>query len=226
MEFQNILKLKLMNPSKHFLSFCFLLLLQFQVVGQEPWQLIKDKEGIQVFTRVNTVSSFKEFKATMRIEAGVNEFLAVLYDVEGLTDWAYNIKESKLLDRPDDMSQTYYAVAKAPWPYKDRDGIYLNQISWDNEAKLLLVDIEMLEQDVEVNDDYVRLDGYGYWQVKEVSASEVEVVFQMQVDPGGSIKAWMANMFVSDSPYYTMLGLRGILQKKKYHGKSYDFLHD
>jgi len=215
-----------MNPSKHFLSFCFLLLLQFQVVGQEPWQLIKDKEGIQVFTRVNTVSSFKEFKATMRIEAGVNEFLAVLYDVEGLTDWAYNIKESKLLDRPDDMSQTYYAVAKAPWPYKDRDGIYLNQISWDNEAKLLLVDIEMLEQDVEVNDDYVRLDGYGYWQVKEVSASEVEVVFQMQVDPGGSIKAWMANMFVSDSPYYTMLGLRGILQKKKYHGKSYDFLHD
>ena len=226
MEFQNILKLKLMNPSKHFLSFCFLLLLQFQVVGQEPWQLIKDKEGIQVFTRVNTVSSFKEFKATMRIEAGVNEFLAVLYDVEGLSDWAYNIKESKLLDRPDDMSQTYYAVAKAPWPYKDRDGIYLNQISWDNEAKLLLVDIEMLEQDVEVNDDYVRLDGYGYWQVKEVSASEVEVVFQMQVDPGGSIKAWMANMFVSDSPYYTMLGLRGILQKKKYHGKSYDFLHD
>jgi len=226
MEFQNILKLKLMNPSKHFLSFCFLLLLQFQVVGQEPWQLIKDKEGIQVFTRVNTVSSFKEFKATMRIEAGVNEFLAVLYDVEGLTDWAYNIKESKLLDRPDDMSQTYYAVAKAPWPYKDRDGIYLNQISWDNEAKLLLVDIEMLEQDVEVNDDYVRLDGYGYWQVKEVSASEVEVVFQMQVDPGGSIKAWMANMFVSDSPYYTMLGLRGVLQKKKYHGKSYDFLHD
>ena len=226
MEFENILKLKLMNPSKHFLSFCFLLLLQFQVFGQEPWQLIKDKEGIQVFTRVNTVSSFKEFKATMRIEAGVNEFLAVLYDVEGLTDWAYNIKESKLLDRPDDMSQTYYAVAKAPWPYKDRDGIYLNQISWDNEAKLLLVDIEMLEQDVEVNDDYVRLDGYGYWQVKEVSASEVEVVFQMQVDPGGSIKAWMANMFVSDSPYYTMLGLRGILQKKKYHGKSYDFLHD
>lgn len=226
MECQNILKLKLMKPSKHFLSLCFLLLLQFQVVGQEPWELIKDKEGIQVFTRVNTVSSFKEFKATMRIEAGVNEFLAVLYDVEVLSDWAYNIKESKLLHRPDDMSQTYYAVAKAPWPYKNRDGIYFNQISWDKEAKLLLVDIDMLEQDVEVSEDYVRMDGYGYWQVKEVSASEVEVIFQMQVDPGGSIKAWMANMFVSDSPYHTMLGLRDVLQKKKYHGKSYDFLHD
>lgn len=215
-----------MNRSKHFLSLCFLLLIQFHAVGQEPWQLIKDKEGIQVFTRSNTVSSFKEFKATMRIEAKVNEFLAVLYDVEGLSDWGYNLKESKLLNRPDDMTQTYYAVAKAPWPYKDRDGIYLNQISWDNKTKVLLVDIEMLEQNVEVSGDYVRMDGYGYWQVKEVSASEVEVIFQMQVDPGGSIKAWIANMFVSDSPYHTLLGLRDVLQKKKYHGKSYDFLHD
>ena len=202
------------------------MLIQFHVVGQEPWQLIKDKEGIQVFTRSNTVSSFKEFKATMRIEAKVNEFLAVLYDVEGLSDWGYNLKESKLLNRPDDMTQTYYAVAKAPWPYKDRDGIYLNQISLDNKTKVLLVDIEMLEQNIEVSGDYVRMDGYGYWQVKEVSASEVEVIFQMQVDPGGSIKAWIANMFVSDSPYHTMLGLRDVLQKKKYHGKSYDFLHD
>ena len=226
MEFQNILKLKLMNPSKHFLSLYFLLLLQFQVVGQEPWELFKDKEGIQVFTRANTVSSFKEFKATMRIEAGVNEFLAVLYDVEGLSDWAYNIIESKLLQRPDDMSQIYYAVAKTPWPYKDRDGIYLNQIIWDKKAKLLLVEIDMLEQDVEVSDNYVRMDGYGYWQVKEVSAGQVEVIFQMQVDPGGSIKAWMANMFVSDSPYHTMLGLRDVLRKKKYHGTNYDFLQD
>jgi len=226
MEFQNILKLKLMNPSKHFLSLYFLLLLQFQVVGQEPWELVKDKEGIQVFTRANTVSSFKEFKATMRIEAGVNEFLAVLYDVEGLSDWAYNIIESKLLHRPDDMSQIYYAVAKTPWPYKDRDGIYLNQITWDKKAKLLLVEIDMLEQDVEVSDNYVRMDGYGYWQVKEVSAGQVEVIFQMQVDPGGSIKAWMANMFVSDSPYHTMAGLRDVLQKKKYHGINYDFLQD
>ena len=48
----------------------------------------------------------------------------------------------------------------------------------------------------------------------------------MQVDPGGSIKAWMANMFVTDSPYHTMQGLREIIQKKKYKGFSYDFLND
>ena len=226
MEFQNILKLNLMSQGRYFIHLCFLLFLQFQLFGQEQWKLVKDKNGIQVYTRANTISSFKEFKAIMQIQGEVHQFLAVLYDVEGLSDWGYNIKESKLINRPDNMSQTYYAVAKAPWPYKDRDGIYLNQISWNKESKVLLVDIEMLEQDLEMSDDYVRMDGYGYWQVKVISDSKLEVIFQMQVDPGGSIKAWMANMFVTDSPYETMLGLRNVIQKKKYRGVTYDFLED
>ena len=226
MVFQNILKLNRMSRSKLFMSLCFLLLLQFQLTGQGQWELIKDKDGIQVFTRANTVSSFKEFKASMQIEAGINEFLAVLYDVKGLTNWGYNIKESKLLSRPDDMNQTYYAVAKAPWPYKDRDGIYENQVTWNKESKILRVRIDMLEDDIELRDDYIRMDGYGYWQLREISEGKLEVIFQMQVDPGGSIKAWMANMFVTDSPYQTMQGLREIIQKKKYKGFSYDFLNN
>ncbi len=61
---------------------CLLLLLHFQLMGQEQWKLVKEKEGIQVYTRTNTVSSFKEFKAMMQIEGEVNQFLAVLYDIE------------------------------------------------------------------------------------------------------------------------------------------------
>ena len=209
---------------KYFLIPGFLLLFQFQVLGQSPWELIKDKNGIQVFTRSNTVSSFKEFKAIMQIEGKVSHFLNVLYDVDGLPDWAYSVRESKLLKRENNFNQVYYAVAKAPWPYKDRDGIYENIISWDKEKGVLLVKIEMLEEGLESNPDYVRMDGYGYWQVEKLSDDKVKVVFQMQVDPGGSIKAWMANMFVSDSPYQTLFGLRKVLKKEKYRAKNYDFL--
>ena len=226
MVFQVILKLNRMKQVSYMIHLCLLLLLHFQLMGQEQWELVKEKEDIQVFTRTNTVSSFKEFKAMMQIEGEIHQFLAVLYDVEGLSEWGYNIKESKLIDRPHNMIQTYYAVAKAPWPYKDRDGIYLNQISWNKESKVLLVDIEMLEHDLETNDDYVRMDGYGYWQITAISDGRLEVVFQMQVDPGGSIKSWMANMFVTDSPFQTMLGLRNAMQKKKYQGKTFDFLID
>jgi len=226
MKSQNILKLNLMYRIKNFLGLIFILLCQFQMIGQEPWEMVKDKNGIQVFTRTNSVSSFKEFKAVMSIEGEVNQFLSVLYDIEGLTDWAYNIKEAKLLNRPHEMTQSYYAVAKAPWPYKDRDGIYLNDISWNKESKTLIVAIQMRQQGFEVNSDYVRMDGYGYWQVKEVSSGTLELIFQMQIDPGGAIKAWMANMFVTDSPYQTLLGMREAMMQEKYLGKTYKFLND
>jgi len=102
----------------------------------------------------------------------------------------------------------------------------LNDISWDKESKTLIVAIQMRQQGFEVNSDYVRMDGYGYWQVKEVSSGTIELIFQMQIDPGGAIKAWMANMFVTDSPYQTLLGMREAMMQEKYLGKTYKFLND
>jgi hypothetical protein len=206
--------------------YIFFLALFLNVIGasqaQDNWNEVKDKDGIKVFTRTNTVMSFKEFKATMIISGKVNDVLSVLFDVEGLTTWGYNILKSELIERTGDSLQIYYAVAKAPWPYKDRDGIYSNKMIWDKELKTLLVEIDLLEKDMYADNDFVRMDGYGFWKIKERLSGEIEIDFQMQINPGGSIKAWVANMFVSDSPFYTMQKLREALKNEKYQGKTYD----
>jgi len=203
----------------------FLLVLFLNVVcgsqAQEKWNEVKNKEGIQVFTRTNTVMSFKEFKATMTIDGKVNDVLSVLFDVEGLTIWGHNISKSELIERDGDSLQIYYAVAKAPWPYKDRDGIYSNKMIWDKQLKTLLVEIDLIESDMYANNDFVRMDGYGFWKIKEKLSGKIEIDFQMQINPGGSIKAWIANMFVSDSPFYTMKKLREALKNERYQGKTY-----
>ncbi len=204
--------------------FYFFMLCQIQLLGQEQWNLVKDNEGIKVYTRINEVLSFKEFKANMTVKAKMTDFIAVLYDINGLSNWGHNITEARLLERPNDTVQIYYAVAKAPWPYKDRDGIYENIFSWDSSNRTLTVKIQLLEDDREQGNNFVRLDGYGYWMAREISSNQLEVDFQMQVDPGGSIKAWKANMFVTDSPFYTMQGIREAMGLKKYQGKTYGFL--
>ena len=205
--------------------FCIVTLCFTPLYGQESWELAKDNDGVKVYTRTNEVMSFKEFKASMTVEAKVEDFVSVLFDVGGLTSWGYNISEARLLERPNDTIQIYYAVAKAPWPYKNRDGIYKNILSWDKNNSSLTVEIQMIDDRLEPNDKFVRMDGYGFWKVKEISQSELEIDFQMQVDPGGSIKAWMANMFVTDSPFQTMTGIREAMNQKKYQGKSFDFLN-
>lgn len=204
--------------------FSFLVLCIVPLHAQESWDLVKENEGVKVYTRTNEVMSFKEFKASMIVKAKIEDFVSVLFDVDGLSSWGYNISEAKLLERPNDTIQIYYAVAKAPWPYKDRDGIYKNTLNWDKSNRSLTVEIELLEDERALNKSFVRMDGYGFWRVKEVSANELKIDFQMQVDPGGSIKAWLANMFVTDSPFQTMTGIRDAMNLKKYQGKSFKFL--
>ena len=204
--------------------FGILLLFALSLHGQESWDLVKDNDGVKVYTRINEVMSFKEFKASMTVKAKVADFVSVLFDVEGLTAWGHNILEARLLERPSDSIQIYYAIAKAPWPYKNRDGIYKNILNWDKKNGLLTVEIQMMADGLELDENLVRMDGYGFWKVKEISESELRVDFQMQVDPGGSIKAWMANMFVTDSPFQTMTGIREAMNQKKYQDQSFEFL--
>ncbi|MDN3642811.1 START domain-containing protein [Lutimonas halocynthiae] len=204
--------------------FIVLILCIVPLHAQDSWDLVKENDGVKVYTRTNEVMSFKEFKATMTVKAKVEDFVAVLFDVDGLTSWGHNISEAKLLDRPNDTIQIYYAVAKAPWPYKDRDGIYKNTFNWDKKNRSLTVEIELLEDERELSKSYVRMDGYGFWRVTEISANQLKIDFQMQVDPGGSIKAWLANMFVTDSPYQTMTGIREAMSLEKYQGESFEFL--
>lgn len=209
---------------RHKHIFWFFLFLVAQVHGQEEWDLVKDEQNIKVYTRLNELMSFKEFKASMIVKADVNDFASVLFDVEGLVIWGHNIEEVKLLERPVDSVQIYYAVAKAPWPYKNRDGIYKNVFSWNPLDQTLTVDITMLDKETGLDKKFVRMAGYGKWTAQQISASELQIEFQMQVDPGGSIKAWMANMFVTDSPFYTMNGMRKVISQEKYQGKSFEFI--
>lgn len=206
----------------------FTVFLYFQgpCLAQQEWDLIKSKEGIQVFTRTNNVMSFKEFKGKMIMDSSVSDFMSVLYDVEGLVSWGYNLTTARLLERPADSLQIYYAVAKSPWPYKDRDGVYLNKFSWNKQTRTLWVAIELLDDPIEAEGNFVRIDGYGSWKVIELSSEEIEIIFQMQIDPGGSIKSWMANMFASDTPFYTLKGLKEALKMEKYQGKTHLMLQN
>lgn len=206
--------------------FTLLFYLNGPCMAQGEWDLIKSKDGIEVFTRTNNIMSFKEFKGKMIIASNVSDFMSVLYDVEGLISWGYNLTTARLLERSADSLQIYYAVAKSPWPYKDRDGVYLNRFSWDEQSKTLVVAIELLEDPIETGGNFVRIDGYGSWKVRELSSEEIEIVFQMQIDPRGSIKAWMANMFASDTPFYTLKGLKEALKMEKYQGKTYPMLQN
>ncbi len=201
------------------------LLLNLSVTNaQEDWKQIREKQGITVFTRSNPNMDFKEFRSKMIINGTLEQFLSVLYDVDGLSSWGYNVKKAHLVSSEGDTIQVYYAEAKAPFPYKNRDGVYLNRFRWNSKERELFVEIEMPDGLIPEKENLVRMEGYGSWVVRELDRGKLEITFQMQMDPGGSIPAWMANMFAGDTPYHTLLGLREAMQEEKHQRKSYEFI--
>jgi len=191
----------------------------------DDWELQREENGIKVFTKEAGDSGFKPFKATVILNHSVEEFASVLYDIEGLSDWAYEIKTSKIFEKSGDTLQIYYAEAKAPFPFKNRDGVYQNKFQWNGAAKTLLVKIDLLDNYKVENTDLVAITGNGFWRATLLDSGELEVTFMMAVDPGGEIPAWMANMVVDDSPYVTLLNLREIIKKPKYKVKTYSFMY-
>ena len=201
-----------------------IILLHFPLLGaQSNWKQVRDKEGIKVYTRLNEGYDFKEFKGLTSVDAEVSEFVAVLQDIEALPSWGYKIKETRLLDKTQDTVRVYYLITETPFPYDDRDGVYKNVFHWNREKESLTVDIKMLDLQVEREEGLVPMNGFGSWQVRKKNG-QLEISFQMQMDLGGGIPAWLANLFAGDTPYHTLLNLKEKLKDPNYMGKEFSFL--
>jgi hypothetical protein len=214
---------------KRFIKYILILAL-FVVCGifshaQKKWKLRKDKNDIKVFSKITDQSDFEAFKAKMLVDGSIQDFVAVLKDIESLPDWAHNVKYANLLERSGDTLQIFYSEAKAPFPFRNRDGIYFNRFRWIADSSKLFVDIELLHDYLEVKDKLVRVKGKGFWTVYILETGKLDVTFQMQVDPGGNIPAWLANIFMDNTPYFSMLKLREIMKKEKYRNQRFDFIY-
>lgn len=210
--------------NKKVILLVFILFQSGFLFSQEDWKLIKETDEIKVFTKNENNYKLDTFKATVTVNASISNFVSVLHNMKIFPKWGHNIKSANLLEKSGDTLQIYYSVAKAPFPYKNRDGIYLNRFRWQKERKTLMVDIEVLDDYLALDEKYVRVKGNGYWLIQELSKNKILIEFSMQIDPGGSIPSWLANLFVDDSPYNTLLNLKALLESGDYKKQTFSFM--
>jgi hypothetical protein len=195
----------------------------FSAGAQENWKLAKKADGIDVYT-LKGDSKFASFKGHMIIEQSIHSFVALLNDLEEYVNWGYNLKKVSSVKKSGDTLLIYYAIAQVPFPYKNREGVYRNLFKWNTKTNTLMVEIETVDGYVEKNKDYVSIKGKGFWKVVVLPAGKLDITFQMQVDPGGAVPAWLSNMFIDETPYHNLTNIRKLITHKKYQNKSYSFI--
>ncbi len=101
-----------------------------------------------------------------------------------------------------------------PWPVTNRDAVVNITISRDGNGGMH-AHIVSVKDVVPVKAGIVRVPfSKVTWKVKPLNSNTLNVEYEALVDPGGSLPAWVVNMFSTKGPFETFKSLRGISEKR------------
>lgn len=179
----------------------------------ESWKLAKDKDSILIYTRQMNGMKIKEFKAYTTINTTVDKLVAVLQDVDNYDKWTMNVKNSALLKKISDDETYIYSEADIPWPFSNRDIISHINIYWSQTRDTATLVIDGIPDYLPEKKGIIRIPiSKGAWHIYQVAEENVAIEYSYAADPGGSIPAWIVNLFIVDGPYKTLLRLKTYIE--------------
>lgn len=206
-----------------------LLLLPVQVFSQQfsddDWRLVTDRDGIQVFMAHGDDSRIKTFRGVTNLE--LDDFMALgpqIDDYEFIASWMHMVSSIEEVGRRDPMNRDLYVTTRLPWPVNDRDAP-LRLEMWQSEADHSLIVRYYYEDDfIPVSEDYVRMpEMRGQITFEPLTPPVVRMTFEVVVDPGGYIPAWLANMILRDIPFFSMRRYRRVVNDDRFKGIEHDY---
>ena len=212
------------------LFFTFLLFLcSFNAKAQEigPWELKKNKNGIEVYVRDNSDSPIKELKMKFNVEASMSAIVELLLDVPAIPDWVYKCPEAYTIKKINDQVEVYYNLVDFPWPLSDRDLIVKNTLTQDSLTKMVRSESFVSEGHLPEKEGIVRIKKtHLWWEFTPKSNGLVEVEYFLSSDPGGLIPAWLINLAIDQGPIQTINAFRKTLKKPKYRNAQVHFISE
>jgi hypothetical protein len=192
--------------------------------AQNDWKLSVEKEGIKVYTSIVPESQIKAVKVECDLNTTPSQLVAVIMDINSATDWVYHVKSARLIKQVSPSELYYYSEVSLPWPVANRDFVAHLTVSRDPASKVVTIDGPAVQGYVPVKKGVVRVDNsFGRWVITPVGANLVHVQYMIHTDPGGSIPAWMVNIFATDAPLKIFEGLKVQLQKPAYRNVAFAF---
>ena len=203
------------------------LLIADKAIAEADWQLRKDQQGIQIFTREVKGSDFHSFKGMITLDTNLTTLMAVHTDVAYVKEWMKDCDESEMLSELTPTGYTAYFKTNSPWPVKDRDYALQYAIEQDKSNLAVTLSFRSAVGLVPKADDCVRITELeGFWKMEPHGKQRVKVTYQVEADPAGSVPAWLANNFVVDQPFESLKRLRERVKMVKYQNKQFDFIKE
>ncbi|MGK0363339.1 MAG: hypothetical protein ACI85O_000384 [Saprospiraceae bacterium] len=207
------------NQNKYMRLYCLFLiafLCSFSTLAQTDWKLKKSEDGIEVYVRNTPGTDLSEFKGITILDCDTETVFNVFRDFGNWTNWSYKLAKIDVLKKESPVEFFVYCEVEMPWPMDNRDmitHIRMTKNKLTGEGRVIL---ESIADYVPENEGKVRLkDGQGFYQLNPTEDGKTEIIYQYSTNPEG-IPTWVVNLFITDSPFATLKGMREEVKKAKY----------
>ena len=180
----------------------------------QQWNLIKEKNGIKIYTRKEDGKSLKSYKGVADIKAPAEKVFSLIEDVNNTDWWDKNITKIKILLYEKNKRAQYYVVYDLPWPVTDRDLCVDVTVTIDLTTGVREITAIPLPDVIPECQDKIRIKEYKQtWTVQPAGKDLTHVILEGYVDPAGSIPDWVSNMLIVDSPLQVINSIRQRVEK-------------
>ncbi len=189
----------------------FFLSAYVSVYCQSEWKLKTNSDGIKVYIRNIKNSNICEFKASILINAKINDIYAVIADAKNYSSWIDQVSSSKNISKTNSDFKVYYQI-RLPIGIRNRDIVLDNRIAVKKPEEIKII-LKSIPNSYPRQNRYVRIKkAFGYWLLTS-KGSKTEVTYQFYSDPEASFPASIINLFIVDGPYKTLSNLRKKTEK-------------
>jgi START domain len=195
--------------------------------AQENCDLRKSDSGILVYLCDPQIDNFKTIKVELEVPATLSQYAAMVLDVDHYREWHYKSIDPQLLDRVSPTEYYYYLQVESPWPVSNRDMIWHLKLRQDSVTKVVTVKLIEMPNYIPEKEGVVRLpQAHSLLTVTPIDKTHVRVNYIINVDPGGDIPAWIANMFAAQAPWQTYNSFRERIKAQGEDRISAPFIED
>lgn len=207
----------------------FILIISFTCLAQEgytEWELKKEKDGIKAHTRKRPGIKFNEYLVEATIEADFNQLMAIFKDFDSYTSIFPGTEDTKVyLDEGNEY--VTYIKFDIPFPARDRDAVFMNELSFDKDNRILSIAVQCDPDQYETNKKLIRITFCeGGWEFKDIGNGQIAIRHNLIVDPAGMAPAFIVNSKTVDDPIKTIQSIREKIGNDKYKGHDFELLRD
>ncbi len=178
----------------------------------EKWTLKKESEGIKIYTATIPKSNVKALRVELTTSGTPAQLADILMNIEKQKEWVYGTETSVVLKKISNTELIYYTEKDLPWPVINRDAVMHLKIAHNTTTHVMNISVSSVKNFLPVKEDIVRVPSSTVnWVVTPLSSNTIKIEYEVVLDPGGSVPAWVVNMCTTKGPFETFKKLKKML---------------